>query len=130
MLARKVDSFFWLLTLGILLSSLGGIAEAQSIPPQEQELTDAKAAIEAAQKTQAEKYAPEPLKQAQDLLVTAENARSFKDSVKFSQASRLARAYAELARSIAELKTEEEKVVITQERLQKAKAEVDQLKKK
>jgi hypothetical protein len=130
MLARKVDSFFWLLTLGILLLALGGIAEAQSIPPaQEQEFTDAKAAIGAAQKAQAEKYAPEPLKQALDLLVTAENAHSFKDSVKFIQASRLARAYAELARSIAELKTEEEKLTATQEELQKAKAEIDQLKK-
>ena len=53
---------------------------AQPISPaQEQEFTDAKAAVEAAQRAQAEKYAPEPLKQAQDLLVTAENARSFKD---------------------------------------------------
>jgi hypothetical protein len=129
-LARKVDSFFWLLTLGILLLSLIGIAEAQSIPPaQEQEFTDAKAAIGAAQKAQAEKYAPEPLKQAQDLLVTAENARSFEDSVKFTQASRLARAYAELSRSIAEFRTEEEKLTATQEELQKAKAEIDQLKK-
>ena len=130
MLARKVGFFFWSLTLGILLLSSGGISEAQSISPaQEQEFTDTKAAIGAAQKAQAEKYAPEPLKQAQDLLVTAENARSFQDSVKFIQASRLARAYAELARSIAELKTEEEKLAATQEKLQKATAEIDQLKK-
>jgi hypothetical protein len=130
MLARKVNFFIWLLTLGVLQLALGGIAEAQSIPPaQEQEFIDAKAAIGAAQKAQAEKYAPEPLKQAQDLLVTAENARSFKDSVKFTQAFRLARAYAELSRSIAELKTEEEKLAATQEELQKAKAEIDQLKK-
>lgn len=129
-MARKVGSFFWLLTLGTLLLSLGGIAEGQSIPPdQEQEFTDAKTAIGAAQKAQAEKYAPEPLKQAQDLLVTAENARSFKDSVKFTQASRLARAYAELSRSIAELRTEEEKLAIAQEELQKATAAIDQLKK-
>ena len=130
MSARKVGFFFWSLTLGILLLSSGRIVEAQSISPaQEQEFTDARTAIGAAQKAQAEKYAPEPLKQAQDLLVTAENARSFKDSVKFTQASRLARAYAELSRSIAELRTEEEKLAITQEELQKAKAEIDQLKK-
>ena len=130
MLARKVNFFIWSLTLGILLLSSGRISEAQSISPaQEQEFIDAKAAIGAAQKAQAEKYAPEPFKQAQDLLVTAENARSFKDSVKFTQASRLARAYAELARSIAALKTEEEKLGAAQEELQKAKAEIDQVKK-
>ncbi len=130
MLARKVDFLFWLLILEILMLSLGGIAEAQSISPaQEQEFTDAKTAIVTAQKAQAEKYAAEPLKQSQDLLMAAENARSFKDAVKFTQSSRLARAYAELARAIAELKTEEEKLVATQEELQKAKAEIDQLKK-
>ena len=130
MLARKSDFFFCLPTLAILLLSLGGIAEAQSTAPaQEQEFTDAKAALVAAQKAQAEKYAPDHLKQAQDLLVTAENARSLKDSVKIVQASRLARAYAELARAMAELKTEEEKLAASQQELQKAKAEVDQLKK-
>ena len=110
--------------------SWGGIAGAESISPaQEQEFSDAKAAIGAAQSAQAEKYAPEPLKQAQDLLVTAENARSLKDPVKFTQASRLARAYAELARALAELKAEEERLAVTQEELQKARAEIDRLKK-
>jgi hypothetical protein len=95
----------------------------------EQEFLDAKNAVDSAQKAQAEKVAPEPLKQAQDLLVTAENARSFKDAVKFAQASRLARAYAELARATAELKAEEERLAATQEELQKAKAEIERLKK-
>jgi len=114
----------------MLLLLLGGFAEAQSVlPSQEQEFADAKAAIEAAQKAQAEKYAPEPMKKAQDLLITAENAQSFQDSVKFTQASRLARAYAELARAIAELKTEEERLGAAQEELRKAREEVDQLKK-
>ena len=130
MLARKVDFLFRLLTLGILLLSWRGIAEAQPISPaQEQEFTDAKMAITEAQKAQAEKYAPEPLKQAQDLMMTAENARSLKDGVKYSMASRLARAYAELARAMAELKTEEEKLVTTQEELQKAKGEIERLQK-
>ena len=116
--------------MGIFLLCRGGIAEAQSISPaQEQEFTDAKTAIGAAQSVQAEKYAPEPLKQAQDLLVTAENARSFKDAVKFTQASRQARAYAELARARAELKAEEERLAATQEELQRAKGEIDRLKK-
>jgi prefoldin subunit 5 len=49
--------------------------------------------------------------------------------VKFTQASRLARAYAELAKAIAELKSEGEKLAATYEELKKAKAEVEQLKK-
>ncbi len=106
-------------------------AAAQSMSPAlEQEFTDARTAIAAAQRAQAEKYAAEPFKQAEDLLVTADNARSFKDEVKFAQASRLARAYAELARATAELKSEEEKLAATQEELQRARAEIDELKKR
>jgi len=90
------------------------MASAQPITPaMEQEFLDAKNAVDSAQKAQAEKYAPEPLKQAQDLLVTAENARGFKDAVKFAQVSRLSRAYAELARATAELRAEEEKLAAT-----------------
>jgi len=127
---RKCDFFFPLPILAILLLSFGGIAQSQSISPdQEQDFDYAKAAITAAQKAQAEKYAPDPLLQAQGLLVTAENARSLKDSMKFTQASRLARAYAELARAMAELKVEEEKLAASHQELQKAQSEVDQLKK-
>jgi hypothetical protein len=130
MLAKKLI----LLSVGLcsllLISSFSRFARAQEISPaQEQEFADAKIAIEAAQKARAEKYALEPLKQGQDLLVTAEKARSSQDSVKFTQASRLARAYAELAKAIAELKSEGEKLAATYEELQKAKAEVEQLKK-
>ena len=126
----KVRFPVFLMSLAILLLASGGLALAQPISPaMEQEFIDARNAVDAAQKAQAGKYALEPLKQAQDLLVTAENARSFKDSVKFAQASRLARAYAELARATAELKTEEEKLAATQEELQKARAEIDRLKK-
>lgn len=127
---RNLYFLVLLMVLAVLLMASGGIALAQSITPsQEQEYTDAKNAIDAAQKAQAEKYAPEPLKQAQDLLVTAGNARGLKDAVKFAQASRLARAYAELARATAELRTEEEKLAATQDELQKAKAEIERLKK-
>jgi hypothetical protein len=130
MFKQKLPSQVCFFALAILLAGFGGLAFAQPISPaQEQEFMDAKNAVDAAQKAQAEKFAPEPLKQAQDLLVTAENARSFKDSVKFAQASRLARAYAELAKSTAELRTEEEKLAATQEELQKAKAEIERLKK-
>ena len=126
----KVRFPVFLMSLAILLLASGGSALAQPISPaMQQEFIDARNAVDAAQKGQAEKYAPEPLKQAQDLLVTAENARSFKDSVKFAQASRLARAYAELARATAELKTEEERLAATQEELQKARVEIDRLKK-
>jgi hypothetical protein len=109
---------------------LSPCAFAQEITPgHEQEFTDARDAIGLAQKANAEKYAPEPLKQAQDLLAAAGKARSRKDAVKFSQASRLARAYAELAKATAELKSEEEKLAVTQEGLQKARADLERLKK-
>jgi hypothetical protein len=114
----------------VLIPSFPGSAGAEGITPaQEQELTDAKVAIDAARKAQAEKYGRETLKQAQDLCATAENARQSEDAVKFTQASRLARAYAELARAMAEVKSEEEKLAATQEELEKARAEVNLLKK-
>ena len=114
----------------VFIPSFSGFAGAEGITPgQEHEFADAKAAVEAAHKAKADKYALETLKQAQDLLSTADNARQLEDAVKFTQASRLARAYAELAKAIAELKSEEEKLAATQEELQKARAEVDRLKK-
>ena len=106
------------------------LVRAQDISPaQEQEFLDAKVALGAAQKANAEKYAPEPFKQAQDLLAAGEKARSPRDAVKFTRASRLARAYAELAKAIAELRFQEEKYASTQEELQKTKEEIDRLKK-
>jgi hypothetical protein len=118
------------LGIGLLLLLVGRGVSAQPVSPaQEQDFRDAKEAVAAAQKAQAEKYAPEPLKQAEDLLVTAENARSLKDAVKFTQASRLARAYAELARAVAELRAEEGKLAATQDDLQKVREEIDRLKK-
>ena len=127
---QKLHFHVCFFALTILLLGFGGSALAQPISPaMEQEFLDAKNAVESAQKVQAEKYAPEPLKQAQDLLVSAENARSSKDAVKFAQASRLSRAYAELSRATAELKAEEEKLAATQEELQKARAEIERLKK-
>ena len=118
-----------LLPLAFLLALSGGVFAQEIGPAQEQDFLDGKIALEAAQKARAEKYAPEPLKQSQELLAMANEARSQKDSVKFSQASRLARAYAELAKATAELKAEEEKLALTQEELQKARTELDRLKK-
>jgi hypothetical protein len=129
MMAKRISFFLGVLFLPLLIFSWG-VAHGQGITPSmEQEFSDAKSAIEAAQKAEAEKYAPEPLKQGQDLLTTAENARQAKDVVKFTQASRLARAYADLARAVSELKSETEKLVTVQDELQRAKAEIERLKK-
>ncbi len=129
----QVPKFHFLvgfLALTLLHLGGGGWAWAQPISPaMEQEFLDAKNAIDAAQKAQAEKFSPDPLKQAQDLLGSAERARTAKDAIKFTQASRLSRAYAELAKATAELKAEEEKLAATQEELQKARAEIERLKK-
>ena len=118
-----------LLIPALILTLWGGVLGQEIGPAKEQDFLDGKNAVEAAQKAQAEKYAPEPLKQAQDLLAAANEARSQKDPVKFSQASRLGRAYAELAKAAAELKAEEETLALTQEELQKARADLDRLKK-
>jgi len=122
-------SWFGLCVL-LVFCFLPGFAGAQEISPaQEQEFIDAKAALEAAQKAQAEKYALETLKQAQGLLVTADKARKAKDSVKFTQSSTLARGYAELAQTLAELKSGEERLAAAREELQRTKVEIDRLKK-
>ncbi len=117
------------LSLFFMMAALTPAGAEEITPAQQQEFLDAKMALEAAKKAQAEKMAPEPLKQAEDLLLTAENARAFKDAVKFTQAARLSRAYAELAKAAAELKTEEEKLGAANQELQKAKAEIERLKK-
>ena len=127
---EKFRPFWFGLCVILVICSFSGFVRAQEISPaQEQEFIDAKAALEAAQKANAEKYALENLKQAQGLLGTADKARKVRDSVKFTQASRLSRVYAELAQALAELKSEEERLAAAREELQRTKAAIDQLKK-
>jgi len=129
-LTEKFRPFWFGLCVILVICLFSGFAGAQEISPaQEQEFTDARAALEAAQKAKAEKYALENLKQAQGLLETADKARKVKDSVRFSQASRLARAYAELAQALAELKSEEERLAAAREELRGTKVAIDRLKK-
>jgi len=125
-LVRSTVVFYLLL----LIPLFPGSGRAQAITPiQEQEFADAKGAVEEALRAKADLFALENLRQAQDLLRTADQARQLGDAVKFTQASRLARAYAELAKATADVKSEEEKLAVTQEELQKAKMELDRLKK-
>ena len=106
-----------------------GVAAGQEISPgQEQQFIDAQAALEAAKKAKAEKYAPDTLKQAQDSLGKAEKARQGKDFVLFTRASQLARAYAELAQAFSELKADEEGLAAAREELERTKAEIDRVK--
>jgi predicted KAP-like P-loop ATPase len=129
-LTERFRPFRFGLCVVLVICSFSGFARAQEISPtQEQEFIDAQAAVEAAQKAQAEKYALENLKQAQDLLGTADKARKVQDSIKFTQSSSLARAYAELAQALAELKSVEERLAAAREELQKTRAEIDRLKK-
>ncbi len=127
---RKGCRGWGMVLLLIFLFPIAGEVRAQTISPaQEEEFLDARRALEAAQKAGADKYASESLEKARDLLVMAENALSFQDGVKFTQASRLARAHAELAKAIADLKMEEEKLAAAQKSLQRAKEELERLKK-
>jgi hypothetical protein len=129
MAARKTICL-WVIC-GIILSLAGaGTALGQDISPaQTQEFFDAKEAFDSARKAQAENYSPETMKTSGDFLNQAESARSSKDGVRFSQASRLARAYAELAEALAELKKEEEKLAATTEDIKKIKGEIERLNK-
>ncbi len=116
--------FLWLITCSPILAQ-----DEEITAEQEQEYFEAKKALELAKQMNAEKYALEPFQKAQDLIAVAEKAKSLKDGIKFGRASRLARAYAELAQTIAELKTEEEKLAAAYEELYKVKAEINRLQK-
>jgi len=125
-----------LVFLGTLFFSLvfvvahAGVVWADSIgPAREQEFSDARGALEAALNAQAEVFAPSHLNQARDLLQTADKARRSQDAERFVRASRMARAHAELAKALAEFKADEDQLAATNEALQKAKAEIEGLKK-
>jgi hypothetical protein len=123
-----LGAIFYLL---VFAATFTGVLWADGISPaQEQEFTDARGALESARNVQAEKFAPSYMKQAEDFLQTAQKARQIPDAVGFSRASLLARAYAELAEAVAELEIDIEKLAATQDALQKAKAEIEQLKNK
>jgi len=96
-------------------------------PAQEQELRDARGAIEAAQKRQAEKFAAPQLKLAQDSVAAAEEARKQKNGEKFSRAARLARAYAELSQALADLGEERQNLTAANESAKNARAEIERL---
>ena len=116
---------------GILISlAIAGPACGQDISPaQNQEFLDAKEALEAARKAQAEKYSAETMMKSADFLSQAETARSSKDPILFTQASRLARAYAELAEALTELKKEQDRLATTNEEIKNIKAEIEKLNK-
>jgi hypothetical protein len=116
---------------GILVSlCIAGPLCGQDISPaMEQEFLDAKAALATAQNPQVEKYSPEILKKARELLRSAESARPLKDGARFDQSSRLARAYAELAKADTEFRIEEEKLTEISYEIKKVKAETERLRK-
>ena len=115
--------------VGFSLLLLCAAAQAQIGPAQEQELADANAALEMARKTQADKYASAEIKKAQAGLQAVNEARAEKDALRFSQSARVVRAYAELARALSELGMDTEKLTTSKLELQKAKADIESLKK-
>jgi hypothetical protein len=120
-----------MLYLLVFAATFTGVLWADGISPaQEQEFSDARGALESARSAQAEKFAPSYMQQAEDFLQTAKKARQMPDAAGFSRASLLARACAELAGAVAELETDAGKLAATQDALQKAKAEIEQLKNK
>ena len=116
---------------GILIClAVAGPACGDDISPaQNQEYLDAKEALEAARKAQAEKYSAEAMTKSADFLNVAESARTAKDAVHFTRASRLARVYAEFAEIQSELKREQEKLAATNEEIKNIKAEIEKLNK-
>jgi len=123
-----LGAMFYLLVFAVTFT---GVLWADGISPaQEQQFADARGALESARNVQAEKFAPSYMKQAEEFLQTAQNARQIPNAAEFSRASLLARAYAELAEALAGLETDIEKLAATNDALQKAKAEIEQLKNK
>jgi len=130
MLSRRWVIFGAVFLVATFAISFAGVARADSIgPAQEQEYIDAKNALAGALKAQAEQFAPTHVKQVNDLLQAADNARQARDAERFGRACRLARTYAELAKALAELKAEEEKLAAAGKALQQAKTEIEDLKK-
>jgi hypothetical protein len=122
-------SILFLAMLLMSATTFTGVLWADSISPaQEQEFIDARGALESARSAQAEKYAASHMKQAEDFLQTARKVRQIQDAAGFSRASLLARAYAELALALTELEVDVENLSATQEAIQKAKAEIEQMK--
>jgi hypothetical protein len=129
MAAKK--TLFQLVLWGMFISlAIAGPVQSQDITPaQNQEYIDAKDALEAARKAKAERYAAETLKKSGEFLSQADTARSAKDGSRFTQASRLARVYAELAEATAQLKRDEEDLAATNEEIRKIKADIERLNK-
>ena len=116
---------------GILISlAIAAPACGEDISPaQNQEFLDAREALEAARKAQAEKYSSATVMKSADFLMEAEAARSSKDVVRFTQAARLARAYAELAEALTELKKEQDRLATANDEIKSIKAEIEKLNK-
>ena len=114
--------------MGLTLLAMTGAALAQDVgPTQEQELRDAKTAIEAAQKGPAVKHAGAQIQSAQDSVLAAEEARKQKSGERFGRAARLARAYAELAMAVGDHGEERQNVVATNEAAKNARADIERL---
>ncbi len=129
MAAKRTICFWVVCGLLIILCFAGPVRGEDLSPAQEQEFIDARMAVEAARQARAEQYSAESLKKAVEYLEMAESVRPRKDGALFTQASRLARVYAELAEAVAELKGGEEKLAATNHELRKIKAEIERLKK-
>lgn len=120
----------WIVFGMLIALSFAGEVQGQDLSPaQKQEFIDAREALEAARRAQAEKYSADEMKKAVAFLDQTESVRTSKDGVQFTQASRLARVHAELAQATAELKREEENLAATNDALGKIKAELERLKK-
>jgi len=129
-MSTKKTLFLVMISGFILIFCAGGTLQAQDITPaMEQEYLDAKMALAKAKEFQGEKYSAQSMEKAEEFLNVAESMRSLKDGVQFAQASRLSRAYAELAKAVAELKSDQETLVATNEELKNVKTEIEQLKK-
>ena len=129
MLTRKVNILQIICSL-IVIFTLVRVAHGQGLSQaHEQEFMDVKTAIQAAQTAKADKYAPDEMKKAREFLSEAEDARLAKDDVQFSQASHMARALAEYATTLTELRIAQEKLSATRVELEKIRAEIKRLEK-
>lgn len=129
-MTQKRTVCLWIVFGLLIVLSFAGEVQGQDLSPaQKQEFIDAKEALEAARRAQAEKYSADEMNKAVAFLDQAESVRTSKDGTQFTQASRLARVHAELAQATAELKREEENLAATNDALGRIKTELERLKK-
>lgn len=111
---------------GVALVSAGVLAGCGSLDTRStvEQLTNARVAVEAAEKADAKTWAPEELRQAQDALAIARDAYANKIFERTFQFAKKATIYARVAKARTEQKTAENKLSSLKEQLTAVESQI------